>query len=58
MLLTIAYFGLGFAIRAVADDHPDFSGRWILNLDQSKFGKMPKPTGMTLVAAGARCSGR
>jgi hypothetical protein len=50
LLLTIAYFGLGFAGHALADDHPDFSGHWILNLDHSKFGKMPKPTGMTLVA--------
>jgi hypothetical protein len=50
LLLTIAYFGLGFYARMVADDHPDFSGHWILNLDHSKFGKLPKPTGMTLVA--------
>jgi hypothetical protein len=50
LLLTIAYFGLGFGGLALADDHPDFTGHWILNLDHSKFGKMPKPTGMTLVA--------
>ena len=53
MLLTIAYFGLGFAARVIADTHPDFSGHWFLNLDKSKFGKMPKPTGMTLVATTA-----
>ena len=54
MLLTIAFFGLGFYARVVADngavDRPNFSGHWILDLDHSKFGKMPKPTGMTLVA--------
>jgi hypothetical protein len=50
LLLTIAYFGLGFYARIAADDHPDFSGHWMLDLDHSKFGKMQKPTGMTLVA--------
>ncbi len=54
MLLTIPFFGLGFAARGIAEDrvdnHPNFSGHWILNLDKSKFGKMPKPMGMTLVA--------
>lgn len=45
LFLTIACLGLVFA-----DGKPDFSGHWVLNLDQSKFGKAPKPTGMTLVA--------
>ena len=44
MLLTLAAIGLAFGAR------PDFSGRWILDLNQSRFGKIPKPTGMTLVA--------
>ena len=38
--------GIGFC----ADSHPDFTGHWILNLDQSKFGKMQKPNGMVLEA--------
>lgn len=50
ILLTIAYFCLGFAPHCLAADHPDFSGHWILNLDKSSFGKMQKPNGMTLVA--------
>ncbi len=50
MLITIAFFGLGFAPHSFADDHPNFSGHWILNLDKSKFGKELKPNGMTLTA--------
>jgi hypothetical protein len=50
MLLTIAYFALGFGGPVFAADHPDFSGHWSLNLDQSRFRNSPKPTGMTLVA--------
>lgn len=50
ILVTIAYFCLGFAPHSLAEQHPDFSGHWILNLDRSHFGKMPKPNGMTLTA--------
>ena len=36
------------ACAAPPDGKPDFSGYWELNLAKSKFGKMVKPTRMTL----------
>lgn len=38
----------GLALAAPPDGKPDFSGYWELNLAKSKFGKMVKPTRMTL----------
>lgn len=36
------------ALAALAKGKPDFTGYWELNLAKSKFGKMVKPTRMTL----------
>lgn len=44
LLLTITCA----AIAAAGDSKPDFSGNWMLSLDQSNFGKSAKPNGMTL----------
>ena len=34
---------------AVAADKPDFSGKWKMNPEKSKFGPAPPPTSMTLI---------
>jgi hypothetical protein len=34
---------------AVAADKPDFSGKWKMSPEKSKFGPAPPPTSMTLV---------
>ena len=45
-LLTVTCLEL--AMASPGDDKPDFSGNWVLKLDQSKFGRGVKPDGMTL----------
>ena len=37
-------------LPALAQDHPDFSGTWVLDMNRSHFGNMPKPVGMKLIA--------
>ena len=39
-----------FALVGFSDQKPDFTGKWTLKVDQSDFGKMKKPVGMTLVS--------
>ena len=36
--------------QAARASRPDFSGKWELNTEKSKFGEMPVPTRMTLEA--------
>jgi hypothetical protein len=35
-------------LPALAADHPDFTGNWVLDTNKSHFGNMPKPVGMKL----------
>lgn len=42
-LLTVLLSCLFFAAAARADEHPNFSGQWKLNVDKSNFGPVERP---------------
>ena len=47
---TISLLFAGLAVVCAQESKPDFTGTWVLKVEKSHFGSMPKPLGMKLVA--------